>query len=181
MGIRDNYKSTNDGNSREFDLLPAGYYTCELTAAVERERPWNGETETSLTFEVVEGAHASRRIFCQAPQRESMAWWMRMIWDGLGLKGAPWDGLPEDCPDSEIWANLTQTAAQSIGARCKVRLAHRNYDGKDGTEKTSADVKAIAPLPDACAAFTAKAVNPYAEQAATAPGYGTQAGNELPF
>ena len=142
MGMRDHFKANRGG---DFTSLPNGIYTCELTEARERERSWNGELEASLVFQIVEGNYADRLIFCDAPMRESMAWWVDMVWKGLGQQGFAWDGIAEGADDSEIWDRLMDMARQSIGRRVAIKLKQRSYTTRDGEKKTSEDVKAMKP------------------------------------
>jgi hypothetical protein len=143
MGLRENYRG-NEKGEQNFEVLPIGEYHCSLFEASARIRPFgDAETETEITWVVVDGTHRNRRIWQKIVNRESMAWMMRSIWDALGLSGQPWDGLPEDASDADIWAAFTQALYNSAGKRCRILISHNNWTSGHGEERTEPRVDKV--------------------------------------
>ena len=144
MSLRDNYNSPTKEKT-DFEPLPKGAYVCELIEASARQRPFTNaqgvnEFETEIEWTVVAGAEKNRRIWQKCLHRETMAWMMKATWNALGLDGSPFDLLPADSHDSQIWIEWTRQVHLQSGSRCSVDVAV--WVSKNG-EKTGNNVEGI--------------------------------------
>ena len=142
MSIRDKWNNQGSNNGGDFELLPAGTYDCETVDLTHYARP-DGIMESELTCQIVHGDNEGRRIWIKCKHAENMAWMMVGIWNACGLTGTPFDDMPEDADDADIWQSWGRMIYEALGASVRIKVDHRKWQGREGDEMTSLSIKTI--------------------------------------
>ena len=146
MGIRDMWENGSGGG--DYDVLPAGTYDCE-SEDLTHTPGMDGIMRTEITCTVTTGQHEGRKIWIKVKHAQNQVFLMRMVWDGHGLQGTPFDGLDDDASEEEMWNAWGRMVYESLGASIRVKVAHRKWVGNDGKERTSLSIKDVSQIKQA--------------------------------
>lgn len=132
--------------SASFDALPVSTYDVEIVKAEAKNAQSSGRLMFVVTFNVINGPHANRKVFNNfvvTPESEAAMGFFFKHMKALGLTSEFW----EKNPDSEV------VAQQLVGRQATIDVGQRVYQGETRNEVknvkpyTGASVASAAPAP----------------------------------